>query len=154
MKFYYTYCDQSYAPVAGGALPDSEYLAALGDRLMFRHGSPTQPKLALFVAPRGILHAGWVIGVFDEPFITETETIKAEPGARYPFTASSIATRATNHVVVWRACCRVRSTVVPMWLLSSAYLEAYPVPHAQYDVEPPCALPQFKVAHAVALNRL
>ena len=89
MKFYYTYCDQSYAPVAGGALPDSEYLAALGDRLMFRHGSPTQPKLALFVAPRGILHAGWVIGVFDEPFITETETIKAEPGARYPFTARS-----------------------------------------------------------------
>jgi hypothetical protein len=90
MKPYSTYCDQHYSPVAGGALPDTEYLAALGDRLMFRHGSATRPKLALFVAPRGILHAGWVIGVFDEPFHTlegeeKAETMKAKSGARYPF---------------------------------------------------------------------
>lgn len=86
MKSYSTFCDQSYSPVAGGALPDSEYLAGLGDRLMFKHGSATEPKLALFVAPKGVLHAGWVIGVFDEPFYRKpVETVKATPGARFPF---------------------------------------------------------------------
>jgi hypothetical protein len=94
MKSYSTYCDQHYSPVAGGALPDTEYLASLGDRLMFRHGSATQSKLALFVAPRGVLHAGWVIGVFDQPFHTlageeKAETMKAKSGARFPFTKPS-----------------------------------------------------------------
>jgi hypothetical protein len=85
MKPYSTYCDQPYSPVVG-ALPDSEYLAALGDRLMFKHGSATQPKLALFVAPKGVPYAGWVIGVFDEPFYRKpVETMKATPGARFPF---------------------------------------------------------------------
>lgn len=46
------------APVA-----DSVELAELGQRIMFRHGSPTQPDLNIFIAPKDELTAGFVIGI-------------------------------------------------------------------------------------------
>jgi hypothetical protein len=44
---------------------DNEELALAGDRLMFRHGSPTLPASEMFVAHKGQLTSGWVLGVFE-----------------------------------------------------------------------------------------
>lgn len=93
MKSYSTYCGRNYSPVLV-VQADTEALATLGERLMFRHGSPTQPNLTLFVAQKGVLHAGWVIGVFDEPFYpAKTATVQATPGARFPFTGEHTVRR-------------------------------------------------------------
>lgn len=41
---------------------DTEELAAKGDRLMFRHDNY---ESYLFVAPKDMMHSGWVLGVFE-----------------------------------------------------------------------------------------
>lgn len=44
---------------------DNDELATMGERLMFKHGSATQPDSKVFFAAKGILHAGWVLGIVD-----------------------------------------------------------------------------------------
>ncbi len=44
---------------------DSGEIAALGERLIFHHGSPTKPDSGLIVAERGVITAGWVLGIFE-----------------------------------------------------------------------------------------
>lgn len=52
---------------ASGIVADSDELAAKGERLMFRHGSPTQRENSgLFVAPQGEMRSGFVLGLFIE----------------------------------------------------------------------------------------
>lgn len=40
---------------------DSDELAALGERAMLRFSSHSEPEF--FVAPAGVMHAGWVVGI-------------------------------------------------------------------------------------------
>ncbi len=50
-----------------GIVADSDDLANKGDRLMFRHGSPTHREdSGLFVAPKGTMCSGFVLGLFIE----------------------------------------------------------------------------------------
>ena len=45
---------------------DSETLCERGDRLMAHHGGASDPEFKVFVAPKGVIHAGWVLGIFEE----------------------------------------------------------------------------------------
>lgn len=55
------YGDRTYAPTVPPE-SDTQELAEQGERLMLRHNRATDPEI--FVAERGIQHAGWVIGTF------------------------------------------------------------------------------------------
>lgn len=50
-----------YEPI--NPIADNDELASRGERLMIRHGSPTQPDSQLFFAPKGELTSGWVLGI-------------------------------------------------------------------------------------------
>jgi len=63
---YYWFQDRPYEPVmvpGGQLLADSDFLASKGDRLMFRHTQSDQVP-NLFIAPKGEINHGFVIGVF------------------------------------------------------------------------------------------
>jgi hypothetical protein len=44
---------------------DFDELAAMGDRLVLVHGSRCHPETKMVIAPKGMLWAGWVVGVFE-----------------------------------------------------------------------------------------
>jgi hypothetical protein len=54
------YKGRPYIPIP--PCPDDGGLADTGDRLMLRHHRDHDPEL--FVAPHGVITAGWVIGIF------------------------------------------------------------------------------------------
>ena len=59
------YNNRAYTPVqtpVSGIVGDNPVLAAQGDRLMFSHGRLTESHL--FIAPKNIETAGFVLGVF------------------------------------------------------------------------------------------
>lgn len=58
-RYHCFYRGNVYRPVQPGA--DNEAWAEEGRRLMFAHGTR---DLEFFVAPKGVLTSGWVIGVF------------------------------------------------------------------------------------------
>lgn len=45
-------------------IADCDYIADLGDRLMFRHAPLSGKSSQLFRAPKGVINAGWVVGIF------------------------------------------------------------------------------------------
>lgn len=51
-----------YHPIPPQA--DNDELADKGDRLILKHVICQEPKI--FVAPKGTLYAGWVIGVMED----------------------------------------------------------------------------------------
>ena len=62
-KWKTVYQGRTYQPTTPTG--DFDALASEGDRLMFRHDI-TKDGPEFFVAPRGELNAGWVIGIFKE----------------------------------------------------------------------------------------
>lgn len=54
------YCGHWYEALTPG--PDTDELAAKGERLMLKHRAHNGP--IFFVAPKGVLTAGWAIGLF------------------------------------------------------------------------------------------
>lgn len=53
--------DIIYEPVI--PQPDSDFLAAQGQRVILYNGLRTSPITRLFLVPQGEIHAGWVIGI-------------------------------------------------------------------------------------------
>lgn len=58
--------------IIGEPQPDNDELTTRGPRLMFHHGSLCRPLSTVFIAPRDILTAGWVLGVVTEAFDKST----------------------------------------------------------------------------------
>lgn len=65
-----TYKNRPYAPVRPPS-GDTEALSNLGDRLMFTHD---RGGSRLVVAPKGLLHYGLVLGVFDLENVSQTDS--------------------------------------------------------------------------------
>lgn len=63
-RSYTEYHGRAYSPVAP-IIADHDDIALKCDRLLFCHGSATKPELRVFTAKRGVITAGWVIGLFD-----------------------------------------------------------------------------------------
>ena len=45
---------------------DCDELAELGDRLMFKHGGACNCNSVVFTAEKGVLHAGFVLGIMEK----------------------------------------------------------------------------------------
>jgi hypothetical protein len=57
------YGTKYYTPIIPRA--DTCELAQLGERLMLIHGSPANPDMTLYFAPKDEVWGGWVVGISD-----------------------------------------------------------------------------------------